>query len=75
MDNSTDEELYHGLDNILRHYIRAICFMKHIHCDREFKSIMDKVADKFAYKLDISMNYANPDNHAPDIERNNRVVQ
>ena len=32
---------------------------------------MDEVADN----LDISMNYANPDDHVTNIERNNQVVK
>ena len=45
--------------------------MKLIHCDEEFKSIMDEVANN----LDIYTNYANPDDHVPYIERNNSLVQ
>ena len=45
--------------------------MKRIHCNGGFKSIIDEIADNF----DISMNYANPDDHIPYIERNKRVVQ
>ena len=32
---------------------------------------MDPVADD----SDIQMNYANPDAHVPDVERNNRVIK
>jgi len=32
---------------------------------------MDLMADE----MDIKMNYANPDMHVPDIERNNRVIK
>ena len=41
--------------------------MKRINCDGKFKSIMDEVADN----LDIYVKYENPDDHVPDIERNN----
>ena len=71
LDSSNTEDLYHGLDNFLRRYNRAGYFMKLIYCGGEFKSIMDEVA----YILDIYMNYANPNNHAPNIERNNQVVR
>ena len=67
LDDRTDEELYRGYDNFQRHYNRAGFFMKQIHCDGEFKSIMDEVADN----LDISKNYANTDDHVTIIEQNN----
>ena len=71
LDNSTAEDLYCRLENVLKHYNRSGVLMKPIHCDGVFLSIMDEVADN----LDISMNYGNPDDHVRNIERNNQVVQ
>ena len=56
-----------GLDNVLSHYNRSGFFTKKNNFDGEFKSIMDEVADN----LDKSMNYENPDDRVPDIDRNN----
>ena len=45
--------------------------MKKNHCDGELKSIVDEVADI----LDISMKYANPDDHVPKIDKNKQFVK
>ena len=71
LDSHKKEELYRGLDQVVRIYNNAGFTIRRIHCDNEFKSIMDPVADE----MDIIMNYANPDMHVPDIERNNRVIK
>ena len=41
-----------------------------IHCDQEFKPIMDQVKDE----LDIQMNYTITEEHVPEAERNNRTI-
>ncbi len=41
-----------------------------IHCDREFKSIMNKVIDNID---DVVMNYANPLDNVSEIEQSNRT--
>ena len=71
LDSRRKEELYRGLDTVLRLYNKAGFKIKMIHCDGEFKSIMDPVVDN----MDIEMNYSAPDMHVPDIERNNRVIK
>jgi len=55
---------------VLRIYNDVRFTIRRIHFDNE-QSIMDPVADE----MDIKMNYANPDMHVPDIERNNRVIK
>ena len=71
LENHKKEELYRGIDQVLRIYNNAVFTIRRIHCDNEFRSIMDPVADE----LDIQMNYANPDAHVPDIERNNSIIK
>ena len=56
---------------VLRHYNKAGFTIKKIYCDGEFKSMMDTVSDE----LDIDMNYANPDEHVPEIERSIWVIK
>lgn len=45
--------------------------VKTIHCDGEYRSMMDEVKDS----LDIEMNYANALDHVPEAERNNRTIK
>jgi len=71
LESHKKEELYRGIDQVLMIYNNAGFTIRRIHCDNEFRSIMDPVADE----LDIQMNCANPDAHVPDIERNNRVIK
>jgi len=71
LTDRTSKELYRGLDVVIREYNKNELRIRRIHCDSEFKSIMDPVADD----MDIEMNYANPDEHVPDIERSNRVLK
>jgi len=42
-----------------------------IRCDNEFHPLMDPLANDFG----IQVNYANPQEHVPQAERNNRVVK
>ena len=65
------EEIYGGLDVILRHYNNEEYEINKIHCDKEFKSIMDAVSDN----LNVEMVYASTNDHVPDIERSNRTVE
>ena len=64
-------EIFSALDVILRHYNHEGYEIKAIHCDREFKSMMDEVKDE----MDVEMIYASSNDHVPDIERSNRVVE
>ena len=45
--------------------------IKTIHCDGEYHPVMDEVKDE----LDVDMNCANPLDHVPEAERNNRVIK
>ena len=42
-----------------------------IHCDHEYKPMMEKVKDD----LDIDMNLTNTDDHVPKAKCNNRTIQ
>ena len=71
MRDRSQDEYYEALDSILRYYNAAGYRVVRIHCDREFKSIMDEVKDE----MDIDMNYANTGDHQPEAERNNRTIK
>ena len=71
MENRTKPTIYKALDKVLRLYNKAGFNIKDIHCDQEFKSMMDDIADD----MDVVMNYATTDEHVPEAERNNRTIQ
>ena len=66
----THEDMYKGIDHILRNYNKAGFQIKTVNCDREFKGLMDPIKDK----LDADMNYMSTDEHVPEAERNNRTI-
>jgi len=70
IDDRTAETLYKALDQVFRKYNAGGYTVKRIHCDQEFKPLMDPVKDK----LDIQMNYTVTDEHVPEAERNNRTI-
>mgnify|MGYP002176679840 FL=1 len=65
------EEYFRALDKILRHYNNAGFVIKVIHCDGEYRSMMDKVKDD----LNVDMNFTNAQDHVPEAERNNRTIK
>jgi len=67
----TDEDHYNALDKVLRIYNAAGFRIKTIECDGLYKSMMDEVKDS----LNITMNYCNPDEHVPEVERSIRVIK
>ena len=71
INSKHEKEYYRALDIILRHYNRGGFVVKRIHCDNEYKSMMDSVKDD----MDIDMNYSNAKDHVPEAERNNRTIK
>ena len=61
--SKNEEEFLKDLDKILWSYNLAVFTISLIHVDSEFKPVMDK--DKG--DMDVTMNYANPVDHIPDI--------
>ena len=55
LDAVNKDEIYKGLDKVLRLYNAAGFEIKVIHVDREFKPLMDKVKDD----MQVHMNYTN----------------
>ena len=55
----------------MRHYNKSVFSVKCIECDCEFESTMDEVW----YGIGIEMNDVNTDDHAHEIESNNRVIK
>jgi hypothetical protein len=70
MNTKQHVEYYRALDQIPRHYNRAGFVVRTIHCDGEFRGMMEKVDD-----LDVDMNFTNAQDHVPKAERNNRTIK
>jgi hypothetical protein len=71
LDSRSESEICRGIDSIFRLYSKAGFKITRIHCDQEFRGMIDKVSDD----LDIEMNYATKGEHVPEAERNNRTIQ
>lgn len=65
-------EVYHDtLLQVLRVYTLAGFKVTTIHCDNEFQPLLNTLATEFH----IHLNFANPQEHVPAAERNNRVIK
>eukprot|EP00978_Attheya_sp_CCMP212_P000843 scaffold1766_cov39-Attheya_sp.AAC.3 len=71
MDTRQQKEYYRALDQILRYYNNAGFRITEIHCDGEYRGMMNKVNDD----LDVKMNFTNAQDHVPEAERNNRTIK
>jgi hypothetical protein len=71
LENKTSNELYDGLLKIVNLYKRAGFKIISIHCDQEFRPLMDEVGDK----LVIDLNYTTTKEHVPEAKRNNRTIK
>jgi hypothetical protein len=66
-----NEHIYNAIDKVFRKYQQGGFYITNIHCDQQFRSLMDPIADE----LNIKMNYATTDEHVPEAERNNRTIK
>jgi hypothetical protein len=71
INNRTHKEYYRVLDMVLRVYNSAGFHIKTIHCNGEFRAMMEKVKDN----LGVRMNFTNALDHVPEAERNNRTIK
>jgi hypothetical protein len=60
-----------ALAQVLRVYTLAGLRVTTIHCDNEFRPLMEPLSVQF----NIQLNFANPQEHVPAAERNNRVIK
>jgi hypothetical protein len=66
--------IYEGcIDELLALYKRGGFTISEIHCDNEFRKVMDPLSAR--QDPPIKMNYAAAQEHVPRAERNNRVIQ
>jgi hypothetical protein len=71
MNTKKHVEYYRALNQILRHYNQAGFVIRTLHCDGEFRGMMEKVKDN----LDVDMNFTNAQDHVPEAEQNNRMIK
>jgi hypothetical protein len=71
LDRRIESEIFRGIQSIVRLYANEGFRINRIHCDQEFRNMMERVFDEFS----IEMNYATAGEHVPEAERNNRTVQ
>jgi hypothetical protein len=69
--HKTPEAYRSVLDNVFCTYNQAGFQITIIHCDNEFHPLMDQLQNTY----NVQMNYANPQEHVPEAERNNRVIK
>ena len=59
------------MKKVVKFYNKADVTIDMIHADNEFRAIAEEMEDDF----DVEFNFAAPDEHVPDIERENRTLQ
>ena len=66
-----NKQLFKALDIAIRPYNKAGYRIKEIHCDQEFKHMMDQVSDE----MDIEMNHTTTGEHVHEAERHIRTLK
>ena len=69
----TSETLYKALYEVRRKYNRADVRISVLHADNEFRSLLEELIQSDEWDIDI--NFSNPGEHVPDIERGNRTLE
>jgi hypothetical protein len=59
------------MDKAFHIYNKAGFHVTTIHCNQEFKHLMDKISDD----LDVEMNYTTTGKHVPEAEQNNWTLK
>jgi hypothetical protein len=69
--SQTSEAYRSVLDNVFRIYNTSGIRISTIHCDNEFQPLKQELQAVYG----VTMNYANPQEHVPEAESNNRVIK
>jgi hypothetical protein len=69
--NEENEQIYNAIDKVLRWYQQGGFLITHIHCDQQFQSLMEPIADE----LNVQMNFTTTDEHVPEAKRNIRTIK
>ena len=67
LQSRSGEEYLQALRLIMRRYNTGGFYVQWIHCDGEYKSLIDPIKDK----LNADMNFSIPGDHVPEAECNN----
>ena len=70
LENRNVDTIYAGLDVILRNYNKAGYRIARIHCDNEFRPMVEAIQDD----LDIELICVPQGAHVSQAERNNRTI-
>jgi hypothetical protein len=71
-DSQTPKSYRSALNNnVFRIYNWTGFKVKTIHCEQEYQPLMAALQDEF----EVSMSYASPQEHVPEVEHNNRVIK
>ena len=70
-ENYNMDVLYAGIDKVLRVYNRVGIYINTIHANHEFKTLLNDLEDQW----EITLNFSNPVEHVPDIERENQTLE
>ena len=71
LKNQSTQELYAGLDRILRIYNTAGYRIGNIHCNREFRPLLETVCDD----MDIAIHCPPVGSHVPEAKQNIWVIK
>jgi hypothetical protein len=71
LKSKDNEHIYKAIDKVFRKYQQGGFFITNIHCNQQFHSLMDPIAND----LNIKMNYTTTNKHVPEAERNNRTIK
>jgi hypothetical protein len=70
LPNQSEEAYRSVIDNVLKIYNISGFRITSIRCDDEFQPLLSELQDIY----NVRMNYANPQEHVPEAERNNRTI-
>ena len=69
--HETIQEYKTALTSVINCYNKGGFRVARIHADNEFRPLLEPLQEEFR----IEMNFANPQEHVPDAERNNRTIK
>ena len=60
-----------ALDTVFSTYNQGGFFIQYIHCDNQFRPLLQELTNDYG----VTINYANPQEHVPEVERSIRVIK
>ena len=72
LDGLVQQQDQEALESVITDYQKNDVVVKIVHADNEFRSVKKSVEEDHD---EVAFNFALPDEHVPDIERENRVLE